>query len=433
VTPSYHANLLENALHQLGRDRAQEAAIEFLLQHRDAIEADLRVSVVAQIPAFSESGNPDILPELARHGADHMTEMVRMLRGGRSGDFGFVRSHARRRAEQRFPLEAVLHAYRCGHKVFSRWLRDAVLTTSRSARKAQAATVAVADFAIEYTDAISTIAAAEYSAHARLLADVAQDQRAQLLDFLLDGYDEADGRIAKLLKEAGLLAGRQTFCVAVARSVDPAEMLNAARARRLHDTIEQLFGNSKVRLLSGLRQQKMTMVFSDLRRVSGWTAPRSSLAMQVSTTLISVGNAALIGVSNDAPSTSHIPSAFNEAAIALELADVTQRVLLFSKIPARRLLLQFAGDEIRRMLPSWAGALFDADDRASGKLVETLRAYANADMNILKTAQLIGVHANTVYLRLQRIRDVTGLEVQSFANLTELLIVADCRPPTLVA
>ncbi len=430
MQPGYHTSLLENALAQLGRDRVLDAAIGFLLEHRDAIETDLAERVVAQIPAFTATGNPDILPELARHGAEHMTEMLRLLRGGRVADFGFVLMHARRRAEQRFPLEAVLHAYRCGHKVFARWLRDAVLTTSPSPDTAQSATAAIADFAIEYTDAISTIAAAEYSAHARLLADDAQDQRGQLLDFLLEGYDEADGRIAKLLKEAGFLAGRQVFCVAVARSVDPAEMLNAARARRLHDTIEQLFGNSKVRLLSGLRQQKMTMVFSDMRRVSGWTAPRSSLAEQVSGTLVSVGNAALIGVSNDVPSTSHIPSAFNEAAIALELADVTERVLLLSKVPARRLLLHFAGDEIRRALPPWAGALFEADDRARGKLVETLRAYANADMNVLQAAQLIGVHANTVYLRLQRVRDATGLDAQSFANLTELLIVADCRPPT---
>jgi DNA-binding transcriptional ArsR family regulator len=50
---------------------------------------------------------------------------LRLLRGGPVGDFDFVREHARRRAEQRFPLEATLHTYRCAHKVFSRWLREA--------------------------------------------------------------------------------------------------------------------------------------------------------------------------------------------------------------------------------------------------------------------------------------------------------------------
>jgi hypothetical protein len=139
-----------------------------------------------------------------------------------------------------------------------------------------------------------------------------------------------------------------------------------------------------------------------------------------------VGNAALIGVSSDVPSTSHVPSAYREATTALELASVSQRVLQFSEIPLRKLLLHFAAQDFRRVLPVWANDFYKADDKAGGALIATLRAYANVDMNILKTAQLLSVHPNTVYARLQRIFEITQLQATSFHALSDLLAVSDC-------
>jgi hypothetical protein len=422
----YHTNALVDALRKLGGAASPAAVIRRMSAGAAVIDAELRATVLADIPAFSASANPDILPELAAHGAEHTREILRLLGGGRVGSFEFVRKHAQRRAEQRFPLEATLHAYRCGHKIFQRWLRESILAAGLSAEGAQRAVAAVADIAIEYTDAISTVAASAYAAHSQLLADVAGDQRAQLLSILLEGYDEADGRVAKILRDAGYLETRQAFCVGLARSVEPTEMLNPARARRLAESIDGAFRQSRVRRLIDLRDNKVTIVFSDVRRESGWTAPRSSLAQRVSTALALLGNAVLIGISNDVPSTSHIPSALKEATFALELATVAQRVVQFSAIPVQRLLLHLTGEEVRRVLPAWANELFLADDNANGALVGTLRAYASADMNVLKAAAVLTVHPNTIYARFQRILAITGVHATTYHGLSELLLVADC-------
>jgi hypothetical protein len=320
-----------------------------------------------------------------------------------------------------------LHAYRSSHKVLSRWLRESALTVASPAEDAQRAIAAITDFAMEYTDAISTTFAGTYASHSLLLADVAGDQRSQLLQILLDGHDEADMRTARILRDAGFLDERQSFCVALARSVDPTEMLNASRARRLADSIEQIVAELAVRRLIDVHTNKVTIVFAAVRRDSGWTAPRSSLAKRIRAALSFVGNAALIGVSNDVPSTSHIPTAYREAAAALELASVRQRVLQFSEIPLQRLLLHFAAEDFRRVLPAWTNEFYDADDNARGALVATLRAYASVDMNVLQAAQALGVHPNTVYARLQRIFDISGLQARSFNALTDLLIVCDCN------
>ena len=417
---------LSAALGALAASRFPASAVRAIAGGGAAVADELRAAVLAEIPAFSESRNPDVLPDLVHHSSQHAAELVRLLGGGAIGDFAFVREHAERRAEQRFPLEAVLHAYRCGHKVFSRRFRDAALEATSSAEQAQQAVAALADFAIEYTDAISMIAASSYTAHMQLLAAVAGDRRAQLLTLLLEGHDEADGRMAQLLRDEGYLDSRQVFCVAVARSVDATEMLHSARARRMVDSIAEVFASSRVRLLIDLRDNKVTMVCSDARRDSGWTAPRSSLAERVSATLALVGNAALIGVSNDAPSTAHIPNAHREALVALESRRRRPTSLRDLGHSLRRLLLHFGREELQRLLPAWAASLFSADEGARGVLLATLRAYADADMNVLKAAEHLAVHPNTIYLRLQRVRELTGLEPRSFSGLTELLVVADC-------
>ena len=353
--------------------------------------------------------------------------MLRLLGGGPVGDFEFVREHAWRRAEHHFPLEATLQPYRCGHKVLSRWVREAILASASSPEEIPQIVAAILDFTVEYTDAITTIAAGAYLSQTLLLADVAGDQRAELLTILLDGYDESDGRVAKVLRDAGYLDKRQSFCVALAQPVDPSEMINLDRARRLVDSIDKILQRSRSHRLIDLRHDKVAIVFSDTCRLSGWTAPHVALGKRVRSRLSMAGTAVLIGLSNDVPSSSEVSTAYREALLALELADVTQRVVHISEVSVRRLMLHLSGEELQRVLPVWTREFFLADDKLGGALVATLRAYANADMNVLKTAQRLSVHPNTIYSRLQKILDVTGLQARSYHALTELLIVADCR------
>jgi len=272
----YHANSLSDALRRVAGGPFLAAATDRVAKNAVAIAAQLQHAVLADVPEFSKSRNPDLLPELAHHGREHIDEIVRLLRGGGLGRFDFVHEHARRRAEQRFPLEATLHAYRSGHKVLSRWLRESALTAASPAEDAQRAIAAIADFAMEYTDAISTTFAGTYSSHSLMLADVAGDQRSQLLQILLDGYDEADVRAARILRDAGFLDERQSFCVALARSVDPIEMLNASRARRLADSIEHIVAEMGVRRLIDVHTNKVTMVFAAVRRDSGSLGSRQT-------------------------------------------------------------------------------------------------------------------------------------------------------------
>ncbi len=387
------------------------------------IGRQLREAVIAEIAAFSESGNPAVLPDLERHALEHIEELRRLLRGGAVGDFEFVRVHAHRRAEQHFPLEATLHAYRCGHKVLSHWIREAAMALEPA--NVEQVLSAVADFAIEYTNAISTILAAEYVAHTRVLAEAEGDRRTELLGILVSGYDESDGRVARLLRRAGYLEQRRSYCVALAQSADPIEMESPARAQRIVESITKTL-SSPIRVLAGVRNNVVVAVLSDVRRASGWTVPQAGLAGRIRDQLLTLGPAVLVGISSDQPSTSFIPRGVHEATVALDCASVADRVVQFSALAIRRLLVHRGSDYVQSALPTWLTSFKDADEKGHGALVATLRALADADMNVQGAARALAVHPNTIYARMQRITEITGLDGLRYHGLTELLLAADC-------
>ena len=99
----------------------------------------------------------------------------------------------------------------------------------------------------------------------------------------------------------------------------------------------------------------------------------------------------------------------------------------YSRVPFRDMLVKLAAHEIQRALPGWMDDFTKADKKARGTLRETLAAYADADMNVLKTAEALGLHPNTIYARMQKIADVTDLNPLTFHALNELLLATDCQ------
>ncbi|MEM9532573.1 MAG: helix-turn-helix domain-containing protein [Pseudomonadota bacterium] len=410
----------------LARIRASEVATPFsqrLLSGQAALADQLREAVIDQVPAFSQSRNPEIPAELTVHCAEHVAEMSRLIQGGDVDSFAFVAQNARRRAEQHFPLEAILHAYRCGQRVFTRFFRE----LAGDGPKAPQALDAIIDLTLDYTDAISTVCTNAYVGQVRLMADLESDRRGQLLDMVLHGYDESDGRANRALGDAGYLDRRRVFCVVVARSVDPAEMLNPHRARRLAKALDDAFADQPTHRLVDLRDNQVVAVLSSIHRVSGWTMPAESASARAAQTLTTLGNAVLVGLSPDLHHTARIPNGFRQARIALELAGVDQRVVRFEALSLRQMALKYAADELRPVLPEWVAAFLKRDDESGLVLSDTLKAYADVSMNILKAAAVLSVHPNTVYSRLERIKDASGLEPRSFHQLNELLIACDCR------
>lgn len=381
-------------------------------------------TVMIEIPAFSASRNPGLLPELEQHIKMLIVQIPELLSGQEPCGFAFVRSHAQALAAQRFPLEVALHVYRCGLKVLTHWIREAALSVKPS--NPESAIAAAGDFAIEFINAVSAELTAEYVEQTRALADAEGGRRTELLNILLSGYDESDGRVALLLKRAGYLDQHQSYCVVAVQSTTASGMESTERVQRIAAALTAIVAATPFRVLVGVHSAAVIAIFSVQRRQSGWTAQQTQFAARLSAILRELGPSVLVGVSTEQPSTSSIAKALREATMALEYASVARRVVQFSGLTLRNLVLHKGSEFVRTVLPQWAQALAAANVAAQGHLVETLRALAEADLNVQGAGRALGLHPNTVYARLDRIKNLTGLDGRRHYDLVELLLAVDC-------
>jgi DNA-binding PucR family transcriptional regulator len=93
-----------------------------------------------------------------------------------------------------------------------------------------------------------------------------------------------------------------------------------------------------------------------------------------------------------------------------------EQLLAFEETGAYRLLLPAMSEdpaELRRFHDETVAPLVAYDDQYETELVKTLEAFLDADGNVAKTSQKLFTHRHTVRYRLERVRELTGLDVGS--------------------
>ncbi|TDA70038.1 MAG: GAF domain-containing protein [Clostridia bacterium] len=119
-------------------------------------------------------------------------------------------------------------------------------------------------------------------------------------------------------------------------------------------------------------------------------------------------------------------SSYHEARKLVEIsrsASYAGRVITYEDLKVERLLLEmadkaYAGNFIDEIL----GALIEYDKKHNSHLVETLTVYLRNDCRLDLAARELFVHKNTLKYRLQRIREITGLDIQDAEVRFKLLL-----------
>jgi sugar diacid utilization regulator len=124
-----------------------------------------------------------------------------------------------------------------------------------------------------------------------------------------------------------------------------------------------------------------------------------------------------IGRSRVAADPVDLHRAANEALLAANVAEGDERtVLAFEETGAYRLLLASMSeqpDELRRFYADTLQKVVAYDEQYETDLVTTLETYLEADGNVAGTASKLFTHRHTIRYRLERVRDLTGLDVGS--------------------
>jgi DNA-binding PucR family transcriptional regulator len=148
----------------------------------------------------------------------------------------------------------------------------------------------------------------------------------------------------------------------------------------------------------------------EVRRVAGAIARelRSSLH----------GFTFAVGHSRVAADAVDLYRAGNEALLAANVAEAAEddSVLAFEETGAYRLLLPAMSEdpaELQRFFAETVEPLVAYDEQYDTDLVQTLETFLDADANVAGTAQRLFTHRHTIRYRLERVRDLTGLDVSS--------------------
>ncbi len=328
------------------------------------------------------------------------------------GDIAFVRAAATRRARAGFALEDYLNAFRVGQQAF--W--EAVVECAGETPLGQAAALALAGPLMRYCDFASTHAAHAYVEYQQYMVADADRERRDLLEHLLAGEMPTRGPLLAAGQAHGIAADSRML-VAAAVTVD---------ARADDDTPH--VGSAAI-ACAGLHDAKTLVVVRQTEIVAilvlGADADPCRLCDRVDALqrrLHSEGIALAMGVSTVAAGVSDLPRAYQEAHVALAGVGDDGGVAALARLTPFDYLALRADDTARRLVTPRLRAFLDEDRRRGRVLTETIRAVADADLNLRLAAERLQVHPNTAQYRLRRIEERTGCNPRRIADLLDLLV-----------
>jgi DNA-binding PucR family transcriptional regulator len=113
-----------------------------------------------------------------------------------------------------------------------------------------------------------------------------------------------------------------------------------------------------------------------------------------------------------------LPRAASEALLAANVAQGSAdgAALAFEQTGAYRLLLSAMSEnpsELQRFYSETVEPLVAYDEQYETDLLRTLETFLEADGNVAGTAQRLFTHRHTIYYRLERVRELSGLDVSS--------------------
>ena len=133
-----------------------------------------------------------------------------------------------------------------------------------------------------------------------------------------------------------------------------------------------------------------------------------------------------IGIGGVANNPIEISKSYSEAKDAVDYGHKilgTNSITIFDELGIYKLLCGYEDREaLRRFVHPSLLVLRDYDKDKNNELLNTLEKYLSCNLNAVKTAEELYVHYKTVLYRLNRIRELTKLDIDDRANMLEMEI-----------
>jgi sugar diacid utilization regulator len=332
---------------------------------------------------------------------------------------GSHRELAVRSARTDIPLQAYLKSFRVSQRIY--W--NAIVGQSDGSPAADKAVLLINTELVRYIHLISTYGAQAFLEFQNQLVADADRQRRDLVENLLAGVMPARRQLLELARAHGVGQDADLVVIVALKIGD------GFGADDLYMACAALAGASvtdKRTLVAARHDEIVALAVSrsdqESQRLSAAVAEaRDELARQ--------GIDLAVGVSTIASGVGELPRGYQEARMALDLVGGKGGITALPLLSPIRYLALRADTTAWHLVDPQVRELLEDDRARGGPLVETIRAFADSDLNLRATAQRLQVHHNTAQYRLRRIQERTSRNPRHIADLMELLVAISLHRP----
>jgi DNA-binding PucR family transcriptional regulator len=374
------------------------------------------------VPAIASAAahHHSISARLSRLCAEHVFAVVRSGRTGRppgEADVAFVRELGTRRAQDLFPLEALVQGMRLGQRV----LWDAIVEAAGP--HGHQVVVALTAHLLDYTDLASCQLELAYAEASRRVRAVGEQARLEFFEDALSGRLFARPDCLGQAVAMGFEPDASYVAAAVGLATQPADPdhlapVRGALERRAWAEGRRPFVVARGEHLVCVAAARQTMPVRDTISALSAAMPPALAAGLVA------------GIGGPCRGLGEVPRAYQHALLALRHARSVGGVIVLDDVGMFSYLLSGADPAARQLSTRRAQRLRAEDARCHGLLARTFAVYVDGDMNVIKTASQLGLHPNTIRSRLAKVERLTGLDTRRVTDVMELVTVWNLSRPT---
>lgn len=380
----------------------------------EVVESALR-QIEEAIPTY-ESGGDDLHQSLVRHLELNLDAFLASAWEGRTAsglDLGFISQMVALRVEQGVPMADVLHAFRVGLQV----LWNALLEQAEAQGVGSDAALSLVLPAMRFIDAASSEVTESYIRIEHRLQAGSDRLHERAIEAMIGGRLPEDEVQLKLGQEFVFEPDSSYLVVALGSVLDTKQPeLRAALV-------------TSTRSVVGQAPIKGCLVTNRLdETIALFAADESAVPAAIESVRILIGRAA--DRARCEPSAGiGLPAGLVELRDGYEEARLASQTIGPGEILAvgdmrvrdRVALLAGSGVTVDRLIPPALREWLWADIESGSVMLNTIEAYAAADMSARAAASKLYVHPNTVLYRLGQAAELSGFDPRKADDLADLL------------
>jgi hypothetical protein len=405
--------LPSRAAHLAGDEAARARTLALLETRAAAIGRAMARACFEGVPAIASIASHDrtFPARLSRLCAQHVLALVRSGRAGRpseDADLAFVRELGIQRAQDLFPLEALVQGLRLGQRV----LWDAIVDAAGP--RGHEVVVALTAHLLDYTHLAGYQLERAYAETQRQIRAMGEQTRIEFFEDALSGrlFARSDGPGQAVAM--GFEPDANYVVAVVGLAAQPTDPEN----------------------LASLRGALERRAWADGRRP--FVVPRGEhvvcvaaarQAMPVRDTIIAMSSGMplplaadmVAGIGGPCRGLAEVPRAYEQGLLALRHARSVGGVVVLEDVGTFPYLLSSADPTARQLSTRRAERLRAEDARCHGLLARTFAVYVDCNLNVIQAANKLGLHPNTIRSRLAKVERLTGLDTRRVIDVMELV------------